>query len=1175
MRLRQIKLAGFKSFADLAHIELQRPLVGIVGPNGCGKSNVIDAVRWVLGEARASELRGGSMKELIFAGSSGRKPLGRASVELCLTNEDGRIKGPWGEFAELNVKRVVTSDGQSSYFINQQRVRRRDVQDLFLGTGLGPRSYAIISQGMISNFIKAKPEELRVYLEEAAGVSLYRERRKETESLLTQTRNNLERVHDMQQIKEEEASRLEGEAETARRWKALSDEKEAAEALWYWMQYDEVRQKVNVLNADIAADEAAIEECKSRILEKEDEIPVLEARLETVNREFAQATLELRTAERALTEAEAERRRREERREKASADLRDAEMARTRKTAEIHQSEDEISRHLLLEKGFLDDLELSDEEIAGLEETCDELESRTEDARAEADRCQAAASDAEARRRVAKAQSENAAKKAEDCLKRLSRLEAKTDDLSMPDESEVTALAEEAEALRAEAEDAREAMADIEEALHEARAERERTDEAYFRLLAEEKETRAKLDALEGVEKQQAQSGQLGEFEAAEGLDGLTMLIDDLTIDPEWVTAVESVMGNRVRAKVLRNLAFGAGYEKKRPPAPLFFIDGAGEPRDASESFRVGETVFAPLISKVSSHTPANRRVTEAWLHNIWCVPDLACALRYREHLPDGALLVTPSGDRVSSVSLDIWAVDNPDVSVLSRRQEIENLRERLYTLEENSGVAQTRRLSAKAEVERLEKEGRLAAERVKGLEAALMKTMAEEKALRDRRTLVEQHLADLRRSREEIEDERDEALAEAEEALDRSDEAERSSEKAKSIASRAQIDFRQLSDKLKQMTDGLNRRRREADQTRAQIRQLEQARGFLSKRIEALRADLDREAERLAAAQAVLAETDTTPVNERERAAIDGVDRAECRLRTVTDARSEAERIVQEARKKIHEWQSALMPMTEALGVKRVERQVKESLREQFSERLDELEADRGELAKKALERPVKAQSVRARVQHLVSQIAALGPVNHAALEHLESVRKILEETARQVSDLEKGIETLEGAIRKIDAETRGRMKETFEEVNSHFAATFKDLFGGGHAALSWEGDDILTAGVWVQAQPPGKKNVSVKQLSGGEQALTATALVFAIFKLNPAPFCLLDEVDAPLDEANQARLAGMCQRMSVNTQFLMITHHRVTMEYAGALIGVTMKEPGVSRVVSVDIENAVKMSA
>lgn len=271
MRLRQIKLAGFKSFADPAHLELNRPLVGIVGPNGCGKSNVIDAVRWVLGEARASELRGGSMKELIFAGSTGRKPMGRASVELSLTNEDGRIKGPWGEFAELNVKRVVTGEGQSSYFINNQHVRRRDVQDLFLGTGLGPRSYAIISQGMISNFIKAKPEELRVYLEEAAGVSLYRERRKETESLLTQTRNNLERVRDMQVVKEEEAARLEEEAETARQWKKLTDERNEAEALWYWIQYDDMRRTVDKLNADIAADEAAIEERKTRILEKEDE----------------------------------------------------------------------------------------------------------------------------------------------------------------------------------------------------------------------------------------------------------------------------------------------------------------------------------------------------------------------------------------------------------------------------------------------------------------------------------------------------------------------------------------------------------------------------------------------------------------------------------------------------------------------------------------------------------------------------------------------------------------------------------------------------------------------------------------------------------------------------------------------------------------------------------------
>ena len=1175
MRLRQIKLAGFKSFADPARLELNRPLVGIVGPNGCGKSNVIDAVRWVLGEARAAELRGGSMKELIFAGSTGRKPMGRASVELSLTNEDGRIKGPWGEFAELNVKRVVTAEGQSSYFINQQHVRRRDVQDLFLGTGLGPRSYAIISQGMISNFIKAKPEELRIYLEEAAGVSLYRERRKETESLLTQTRTNLERVHDMQVVKEEEAARLETEAETARRWKTLTDEKNDAEALWYWVQYEDVRQKVDTLNAEIAADEAAMEALKTRILEKEDEMPALETALNARIQKAAEASLALRAAERALTEAESERRRREERREKARADLRDAEKTRAEKAAELARSRDELAKNRELQEGFELDIEAIDEEVAALEEECDRLEEESETAKLEADRRLSLAAEEDARMRVAKTESDNARKLAADCVRRLARLDEKKNDLSMPDEAEIRALSEDVAELRAESEELRENAAETDEALLEARSLREKADEAYFALLSEEKEAAAKLDALEDIERQSEMSGKLGEFEEAEGLDGLAMLTDDLTVDPEWVTAVESVLGTRVRAKVLRNLAFAAGYEKKRPPAPLVFADGQAEEKAIDTRLDLDGGSFPALATKVTSNEPAYTRVLSEWFAGIWCVPDLATAMRLRSRLKTGEALLTPSGDLVTAVSLRIWAAENPGVSVLSRRQAIEALRETLYRLEEESGAAEKRRYAAKAEVDRLEAVARDIAGRLKTLDTQLLKAEGDEKALKDRRALALKHLDDLRRNREEIEEERDVAEAEAEDALDRADAAEAKAEDAKLAASRAQATARRRGDELKQKTEGLNRRRRDWDQLRSQVKQLEQARDFLSKRIDALNVDMSREAERLAAAEAVLAESEDAPVNERERAAIDALDAAEKAEKDAGVAKAEAEESLATARKLVRDWQSNLMPMTEALGVKKVERQVKESLRGQFSERLDELKADRMLLAQRALERPMKAQSVRSRVQNLVSQIAALGPVNHAALEHLESVRKTLEETARQVDDLQKGIDTLEAAIRKIDAETRGRMKETFDEVNANFADTFRDLFGGGDASLSWEGEDILTAGVWVRAQPPGKKNASVKQLSGGEQALTATALVFAIFKLNPAPFCLLDEVDAPLDEANQARLAGMCRRMSVNTQFLMITHHRVTMEYAGSLIGVTMKEPGVSRIVSVDIENAVKMSA
>ena len=456
MRLRQIKLAGFKSFADPALIELEHPVVGIVGPNGCGKSNIIDAVRWVLGEARVSELRGSSsMRELIFAGSTTRHALGRASVELILTNDDGRLKGAWSEFGEISVKRVVTAEGQSAYYINHQQVRRRDVQEIFLGTGLGPRSYAIISQGMISNFIRAKPEEMRVYLEEAAGVSLYRERRRETESLLSQTRGNLERVRDMQAVKEEEAARLEGEAQLAGKWRALTDERNAAESLWYWIQYEDVKRTLDGIAADIARGEAEIEARKADAAREAASLPALESAAREAEAKELEAAAGLRQAERALTKAEAEERRQRERRagaERAAAEAREAKAAKERRLAEtVSAREAQASETDELEETIA----LSGEEEAAAQEEVLSAEDALNDVNARAAEARRAESDAKAQARVALARLEAAERRAEDLRQRLLRLAASEGTLEAPDKEGLEAMKLDFEEAQAAAEEAR------------------------------------------------------------------------------------------------------------------------------------------------------------------------------------------------------------------------------------------------------------------------------------------------------------------------------------------------------------------------------------------------------------------------------------------------------------------------------------------------------------------------------------------------------------------------------------------------------------------------------------------------------------------------------------------------------------------------------------------------
>lgn len=1171
MRLRQIKLAGFKSFADPALIELEHPVVGIVGPNGCGKSNIIDAVRWVLGEARVSELRGSSsMRELIFAGSTTRHALGRASVELILTNDDGRLKGAWSEFGEISVKRVVTAEGQSAYYINHQQVRRRDVQEIFLGTGLGPRSYAIISQGMISNFIRAKPEEMRVYLEEAAGVSLYRERRRETESLLSQTRGNLERVRDMQAVKEEEAARLEGEAQLAGKWRALTDERNAAESLWYWIQYEDVKRTLDGIAADIARGEAEIEVRKADAAREAASLPALESAAREAEAKELEAAAGLRQAERALTKAEAEERRQRERRagaERAAAEAREAKAAKERRLAEtVSAREAQASETDELEETIA----LSGEEEAAAQEEVLSAEDALNDVNARAAEARRAESDAKAQARVAHARLEAAERRAEDLRQRLLRLAASEGTLEAPDKEGLEAMKLDFEEAQAAAEEARALEEEAAEAAAEARRRRDAANEAYFAALAQEKETAAKLDALEAVEAGAQAKGRLAEFEAAEGLDGLPRLSEALSADPEWVTAVEAVVGSRLGARFLSRLGMAQGYESRRPPAAISFVE-RGETQEGRPALELDGVRLEPITSHVRCRSSDATAALADVAANVYCVKSLSEGLALRARLPEGVTLVTPKGDRLTSRSLVVWTASDPGQSVLSRQQEISALRDCLHELEDRLGKLDDDRNAAGAAAEAAERTARTSAQGARAAEAGVADLRLRIKAAE---AAHETRLADLRRSREELEAEGEEARALAEEAGVAADEAEAASERAVRAAAGFTSELARADMRFKTKTAALAAVRHKAELARAKLRQLSESARLYAQSEAALRSDIAREEARLVEASRLLEESAKVLGDAASAAALKVLEEAERAHAARRDATAAARLALTEAQGRWQAAQADVMPMTEALGVKRVEQQMKESLRTQFEERLDELKADRTDLARRAAERPQKAQSLRAKVLRLISEIAGLGPVNHAALEHLEAVRRTLEATARQVEDLEKGIETLEAAIRKIDAETRGRLRETFEEVNGHFAETFSELFGGGVASLVMSGDDVLNAGVEVKAQPPGKKNAGVKLLSGGEQALAATALVFAIFRLNPAPFCLLDEVDAPLDEANQARLAGLCRRMSSETQFLMITHHRVTMEFAGALVGVTMKEPGVSRVVSVDIENAVRMA-
>lgn len=1201
VRLAQIKLAGFKSFADPTLIELKDAFTGVVGPNGCGKSNIIDAVRWVLGEGRASELRGSStMTDLIFSGSATRAPIGRAMVELVLDNSDGTVKGPWAAFAELSVRRVVTRDGTSAYFINHQQVRRRDVQEIFMGTGLGPKSYAIISQGMVTDFIKAKPEELRGYIEEAAGVSLYKERRRETETLLRGTRENLDRAGDLQVVKQQEIDRLRAEAETAARWKALEAQKLRSESLWYFLQYEEARRAAEEARAAVAKNENEIAQKKAALEEADLEREQLEAAVLDATGRHESAAKALAEAEKALARLEGELKHLLEKRRLAERSLAEAEATLEEKRAALEKIDGELEAAA----GAADELEetLAELEEASLREEA-ALEAAREDERKTAEAAAALSTRLERERRVAaERDAKYAAERArlEELERRAKGFDAEREALEKPDEALLEEAEETAEVAAALAEEAAEAREAADAAQSDAHDALEAANEAYFSTLSKLKAQSATLETLEAVQAQAAQSDRARDWLEETGLIGMPELARTIDVEPAWVTALEAVLEKHVRAMLLRDLRTVAGFAEARPPVRAVFVapvdgigvrlGGAGETQAAdAERANASQESETHLVLQNGASVPkllqfvrvtdaegdaaaaGARAALAAWLAHTGAVESLAEAMRLRSALGDADRLVTPAGDVVTRASISFWADDDPSLSMLSREQDIRRAAEMLERLEIESGEKDDARKRAadalESAKERAQTTKRMAAIAQERLQAA---RAARGELLRAKAEYVRRE-ADLKLSHEallkEVDAKRtavDEAMALAEEALDALDALEREAVRAQDAERRARERRAGFERDALRKSHALSLKRMALNERQAQRRSLTTRRTDIA-------ADIEREEKRAAAARAELEENVDTRVEATiesrllELDALEKAERAAAQALALAKEKAAAnERIARTLREQI-------LPLTESLGDLRAAAQQNETLRDQFSARMDELGADWTAMAVLAQTRGVKAVTVRNEVSRFMNEMAALGPVNHAALDHLKAAEDAYKATAAQMADLEQAIATLEAAIRKIDQETRARIRETFEAVRAHFAECFRVLFGGGRAELVMTGEEILSAGIEVIAQPPGKRNASVKSLSGGEQTLTATALVFAMFRLNPAPFCLLDEVDGPLDEANQARLASLCLKMAEATQFLIITHNRITMEFATSLIGVTMKEPGVSRVVSVDIDEAV----
>lgn len=1177
MRLTQIKLAGFKSFVDPTTIPVPSQLVGIVGPNGCGKSNIIDAVRWVLGETRASELRGESMQDVIFNGSDQRRPAGRASVELVFDNSEGRAVGQWSVYAEISVRRILTRDGTSSYYINNQQVRRRDIHDVFLGTGLGARGYAIIGQGMINRLIEAKPEELRTYLEEAAGVSRYKERRRETENRLADTRENLTRVEDILSELSNQLRRLESQAEVATRFRQFRAEGEQKQsAFWYLKEQSAIREQA-AKNAQREKAQSDLEEALAAFRQIEKELEYRRQAHYEAGDALHKAQTDLYESNTQVASLEAEIRHVADSRQRLQSNKsrlqRQIEEWRAQfehcadQLEEVNDQLEETAARYEESQARLEQIQL---DLPDVEEKVACFERDKEQLRIELSRL-------EQKQALAQQQKSDAERQLSQLSSRRERLQQEQAALVAPEQSKLDSLRAERDNAEQQLEEAQAQLIAIEERLPSYDEARRRAGQEVQQAQQLVSRLEARLDALETLQADVMQNSELEPWLKKHALAGMSRLWQKIQIEATWDVALESVLRERLSALEVPSLEAAGLLAGDNPPSRLVLYQKPSVLASTEHS-----QGLKPLINLLRCSDPDLKGLLDYWLHNIYVVDSMEEALSKRAQLPAGARFVVKQGHLVDAFGLYFYAADSEQAGMLARQQEIENLQrevkaERLIAEQLNTALQQAEGQWQSAnqaivparqrvsEMTRFLHEHQLAysqlaqqIEQADHLQQRLSTDLEEldlqheefaarieefSMALDSQQALLDQQ----RKSYGHLTLQLEAGMTEMREIRQRSQDIERATR---------DIDYEQRS--LKARAEELKRNqelsKQQVDQAKSELETLEGELFVIDE--QSTQAALQDVLEARQAKEEVLA---------AKRLALEGIEQ---RLREQDEKRMQLEMSIEPRRQEITQLQ--------------LEEQAARLLAAQFSEQLTLNEVDR-EAVQRFLEKApellklteVEAQAdwLQAEAQRISRAIERLGSVNLAALEELEQAQQRKAFLDAQQADLQEAIETLEEAIRNIDRETRQLLQETFELVNRHFGELFPRLFGGGQAKLVMTGEEILDAGVQVMAQPPGKRNSTIHLLSGGEKALTATALVFALFKLNPAPFCLLDEVDAPLDDANTERYANLVSSMSEQTQFLFISHNKIAMQMAKQLIGVTMQEQGVSRIVAVDLDAAVQM--
>ncbi|WP_180046449.1 MULTISPECIES: chromosome segregation protein SMC [unclassified Acinetobacter] len=1141
MRLSSLKLSGFKSFADSTTLHFKANRTAVVGPNGCGKSNVIDAIRWVMGESSARQLRGGSMQDVIFTGTAKRKPVGMASVELRFDNTYGKLGGAYNAYTELAVRRQVNRDGKSEYFLNGTKCRRRDITDIFLGTGLGPRSYAIIEQGMINRLVDAKPEEMRVFIEEAAGVSRYQARRRETMLHLDHTSQNLSRLEDI-------ASELKGQLKTLKR--------QSETALQYKTLESQIRSiKIEILSFQCEQSSRLQQEYTVQMTELGEQFKLTRSELSTLEHDLGNTSElfqrliqqstplqnEWQQAEKKLAELKMTLEQKQSLVQQNSSTLAQLQEQKAQTKERLQLIDLQLETVLSQQEQYTEQLQQAEQSTQEQAQAVQQLKAQQQQVQQQFEQIKVQVEKQQQQKLQMLAQSEQ-------LLKNISRIEQQKYTLQQQSSSlQSQAQHDEVEQLNQDKAQLSQQLAELEQQIQ---VQQQQLQQAHS-LLNQHKNSSTELKSeIQVLQAEQKNLNQLLIKNSPKQQLQHTALMQVLTLNDAakpHAALIEKFLAKWLNAQML----------------------------DADDNF---QDSLARQLKPAAQHAPiqlANLSCLADWIESpsssLWqqvaLADDLAQALQLQPKLQAGQSILTLDGYQVGPDWVIGLLFDEASLSAqgaLSHRirlEEIDGLlsqkQAELQQAEQDFNISQQQCQQLQQQLHEQQAQLKQQQQALQALDLQIAKIQSAAQAFAVQKQQLQHQLQQLEEQLEE-------------DAMQKDD---------------LEIDLHALSLKLEQALPNYKTLQFQLEELTAQLEQAQQLYQQQQQELELLRRQSVQATQQLELLEkdGGFLKTQHQQIAAQMEQAKKFVDPVQLELPALASQFAEQQQQTEKLQQTWNEWQlelNQIQSKQQQLTEQRHQQQQQdEKLRSQLEEKRLAWQAAKSDLQHyseqlKALNSeliPGLNIDVTAHQQQLEkaqAQFDKLGAVNLAASEEYEEVSARYAELSHQIEDLEKTVAQLQAAMKSIDQETRKLFMTTFDQINTELQALFPKVFNGGEASLSLEDD--WQSGVKLMARPPGKRNSSLALLSGGEKALTALALVFAIFRLNPAPFCVLDEVDAPLDDANVGRFCNLVQELSEQVQFIYITHNKLAMTMATDLLGVTMPEPGTSKLVSVNLEDA-----